>query len=443
MQTPGPSRFHDSWPLTCGLTFPNPESTPMSTADKLARYVLPTYSRFPVSPVRGEGSLLWDAEGTRYLDFCSGLATCTLGHGDNALSRAITKQARELIHCCNLYQIDRQAELAECLVEECLGLQGRVFFSNSGAESNDGLVKLARRFGRAENGSDSRHEIITFHQSFHGRTLGGISATAQDKVKEGFDPLLPGFRHSPLNDLEALASIIGPATCAVMLEPIQGEGGIHLATPEFLRGAQELCQRNDLLLLLDEVQCGLGRTGEMAGWRSIEPDLTPDAVSWAKGLGGGFPIGAFWVSERLTSRNKPLFESLGAGSHGSTFGGSPLACAAALAVLREVIDQNLPERAVHHGQTIRTTVESWQHPAVTEIRGKGLLLGIGLQTRLFESPESTPASIYLSAELAKAGLLAPPAGPDTVRLMPPLTVSEEEICEALEIFRNTLDRISI
>ena len=370
----------------------------MNTADKLARYVLPTYSRFSVSPVRGEGTLLWDAQGNRYLDFCSGLATCTLGHGDNALSRAIARQAGELIHCCNLYQIDKQAELAECLVEECLELQGRVFFSNSGAESNDGLVKLARRFGKLGSGGsdESRHEIITFHQSFHGRTLGGVAATAQSKVKEGFDPLLPGFYHSPLNDLDSLASTIGPDTCAIMLEPIQGEGGIHLATPEFLRGVQELCQKNDLLLLLDEVQCGLGRTGDMAGWRSIEPNLTPDAVSWAKGLGGGFPVGAFWISDRLTSQNKPLFELLGAGSHGSTFGGSPLACSAALAVLREVIDKNLPQRAIEHGQKIRMTIEGWQHHALTEVRGKGLLLGVGLHAGAFEAPEGTPASIYLS-----------------------------------------------
>ena len=387
--------------------------------------------------------MLWDADGKRYLDFCSGLATCTLGHGDNALSRAIARQAGDLIHCCNLYQIDKQAELAECLVEECLGLQGRVFFSNSGAESNDGLVKLARRFGkeRVGDGDESCHKIITFHQSFHGRTLGGIAATAQSKVKEGFDPLLPGFQHCPLNDLGSLASTIAPDTCAIMLEPIQGEGGIHLATPEFLRGVQDLCQQKDLLLLLDEVQCGLGRTGDMAGWRSIEPGLTPDAVSWAKGLGGGFPVGAFWVSDRLTSRDKPLFQLLGAGSHGSTFGGSPLACTAALAVLREVIDKNLPQRAIQHGQTIQTSVESWQHRAVTEIRGKGLLLGIGLRAAAFDAPENTPASIYLSTELAKAGLLAPPAGPDTVRLMPPLTVSEEEIQEALGIFKYTLDSI--
>lgn len=416
----------------------------MTTADKLANYVLPTYAQFPVAPVRGEGTLLWDGDGKRYLDFCSGLATCTLGHGETALSRAITKQAGELIHCCNLYQIDQQAELARCLVEECLQLPGRVFFSNSGAESNDGLIKLARRFGHARPNSNghSRYEVITFQRSFHGRTLGGIAATGQEKVKEGFDPLLPGFRHLELNDLDSLAAAIQPETCAILLEPIQGEGGIHLASREFLEGIGGLCKEHDLLLLLDEVQCGLGRTGEMAGWRTIAPGLVPDAVSWAKGLGGGFPIGAFWVSERIVADDKPLFRLMGAGSHGSTFGGNPLACSAAIAVLREVLDQDLPQCALEHEKTIRTVIAAWHHPSVTEVRGRGLLLGIGLNLETLRTPEGEIASIHLSRELADAGLLAPPAGPDTVRLMPPLTVSSAEIHEALEIFRHTLDRVS-
>ena len=416
----------------------------MTTADKLAHYVLPTYAQFPVAPVRGEGTLLWDGDGKRYLDFCSGLATCTLGHGENSLSRAIARQAGELIHCCNLYQIDQQAELARCLVEECLQLPGRVFFSNSGAESNDGLIKLARRFGHAspDSNGDARYEVITFHQSFHGRTLGGIAATGQDKVKEGFDPLLPGFRHVELNDLDSLAATIQPETCAILLEPIQGEGGIHLATREFLEGIGELCRDHDLLLLFDEVQCGLGRTGEMAGWRTIAPDLIPDAVSWAKGLGGGFPIGAFWVSERIVADDKPLFSLMGTGSHGSTFGGSPLACTAGITVLREIIDQKLPQRALQHERSIRETIANWHHPAITEVRGKGLLLGVGLNLKTLKTPEGGIASIHLSRELADAGLLAPPAGPDTVRLMPPLTVSSAEINEALEIFRQTLGRVS-
>jgi len=416
----------------------------MSTADKLASYVLPTYAQFAVAPVRGQGTILWDGEGTRYLDFCSGLATCTLGHGDTPLSRAITRQAAELIHCSNLYQIDKQAELAGILVEECLHLPGRVFFSNSGAESNDGLIKLARRFGHAHPDSEgrARYEVITFRQSFHGRTIGGIAATGQDKVKEGFDPLLPGFRHLELNELDSLASAIRPETCAILLEAIQGEGGILPATPEFLQGVSALCKEHDLLFMLDEIQCGLGRAGNMAGWRSITSEPVPDAVSWAKGMGGGFPIGGFWISERATANgDSPLFSLMGPGSHGSTYGGNPLACAASIAVLREVLDRDLPQRAREHEQVIRTEIASWNHPALTEVRGAGLLLGIGLRTDALNTPEGTAASIHLSRKLAEAGLLSPPAGPDTVRLMPPLTVSGSEIEEALTLFHRVLDQI--
>ena len=416
----------------------------MSTADKLALYVLPTYAQFAVAPVRGEGTLLWDADGKRYLDFCSGLATCTLGHGETALSRAITRQATELIHCSNLYQIDKQAELAGILVEECLQLPGRVFFSNSGAESNDGLIKLARRFGHARPDAEgkARYEVITFRQSFHGRTIGGIAATGQDKVKEDFDPLLPGFRHLELNDLDALAAAIRPETCAILLEAIQGEGGILPTTSGFLEGVAALCRQHDILFMLDEIQCGLGRTGNMGGWRSITPEPVPDAVSWAKGMGGGFPIGGFWVSERALGQGEnPLFSLMGPGSHGSTYGGNPLACAAAIAVLREVLDQDLPRRALEHEQVIREAISSWNHPAITEVRGSGLLLGVGLEVSALPTPKGTTASVHLSRELARAGLLSPPAGPETVRLMPPLTVSPSEIGEALTLFHGVLDQI--
>lgn len=416
----------------------------MTTSEKLAAFVLPTYAQFPVAPVRGEGTIIWDENGKRYLDFCSGLATCTLGHGNTALAKAIAAQAKELIHCSNLYQIDKQADLAQCLVEECIQLPGRVFFSNSGAESNDGLIKLARRFGHArpDSNGNPRYEVLTFNQSFHGRTIGGIAATGQDKVKEGFAPLLPGFRHLELNDSEALADSIRPETAAILLEAIQGEGGIRLADPAFLQSVADLCEKHDLLLLLDEIQCGLGRAGDMAGWRTIAPDLKPDAVSWAKGLGGGFPIGGFWVSDRaIDQADTPLFSTMGAGSHGSTYGGNPLACAAAIAVLREVLDNDLPQRAVEHESYLRAQITSWEHPAIVEIRGKGLLLGIGLDPAALDTPEGALPSVHLSRQLAEAGLLSPPAGPETVRLMPPLTVSRAEIDEALTIFRSTLGLI--
>jgi len=416
----------------------------MTTAEKLAKYVLPTYVHFSVAPVRGEGTLLWDENGKRYLDFCSGLATCTLGHGNKLLVDAIAGQAATLIHCSNLYQIDKQAELAECLVEECAKLPGKVFFSNSGAEAIDGLIKLARRFGHAHRDSNgnARCEVLTFTNSFHGRTLGGIAATGQDKVKEGFDPLLPGFRHLKLNDIDALAEAIRPETAAILLEPIQGEGGIRLAEREFLLAIARLCKEHDLLLLLDEIQCGLGRTGEMAGWRTIAPEIEPDAISWAKGLGGGFPIGGFWVSERAIDDGTPLLSILGPGSHGSTYGGNPLACVAALTVMREVLDNDLPQRAVALEKHIRTEIASWNHPGISEVRGKGLLLGVALNPGSLTIPESVSPSIHLSRELAVAGLLAPPAGGDTVRLMPPLTVTGEHVDEALAILKATLDTIA-
>jgi acetylornithine/N-succinyldiaminopimelate aminotransferase len=416
----------------------------MTTAEKFAKYVLPTYAQFAVAPVRGQGTLLWDAEGNRYLDFCSGLATCTLGHGNNALSKAVAKQATELIHCSNLYQINKQAELAECLVEECLQLPGKVFFGNSGAESNDGLIKLARRFGHArpDQNGNARYEVLTFKSSFHGRTLGSLAATGQAKVQEGFDPLLPGFRHLEFNDPDELAAAIRPETAALLLEPIQGEGGIRLAERDFLLAIERVCKEHDLLLLLDEIQCGLGRVGGMTCWRRIAPELKPDGVSWAKALGGGFPIGSFWVSERTIDDDAtPLFSVLGPGSHGSTYGGNPLACAAALAVLREVLDNDLPHRALDLEAHIRQEISSWNHPGITEVRGMGLLLGIGLRATNLNIPDGVLPSLHLSRKLAAAGLLAPPAGGDTIRLLPPLTVSDSEVKEALEIFKAGLDAL--
>lgn len=416
----------------------------MNIAEKLKKYVLPTYAQFPVAPVRGEGTQLWDADGKRYLDFCSGLSTCTLGHGRNALSEAIAKQAAELIHCSNLYLVDKQADLAECLVEECVKLPGKVFFGNSGAESNDGLIKLARRFGHARPAKDgsARYEVLTFHSSFHGRTLGSLAATGQAKVQEGFDPLLPGFRHLNFNDPDELVAAIRPETAAILLEPIQGEGGIRLAEHDFLLAVDRLCKEHDLLLLLDEIQCGLGRTGTMTCWRRIAPEIQPDAISWAKGLGGGFPIGGFWVSERpIDTDDTPLFSVLGPGSHGSTYGGNPLACAAAIAVMRTVLDNDLPQRALEAESTIRHEIASWNHPGITEVRGMGLLLGVGLDQSRLTIPEGVLPSIHLSRQLATAGLLAPPAGGDTIRLLPPLTVSDDDLAEALKIFKSGLDAL--
>lgn len=416
----------------------------MTTAEKLSRYVLPTYNRFPLAPVRGEGARLWDEDGRRYLDFCSGIATCTLGHAHPRLADAIARQASTLIHCSNLYQIPGQAELAECLVERCVGQPGKVFFANSGAEANDGLIKLARRFGHAcpDKQGKPRFEVITFSRSFHGRTLGSMAATAQTKIQEGFDPLLPGFRYVDFNDALALQEAIRPETAAVLLEPIQGEGGIRVAEHDFLVAVDRLCKEHDLLLLFDEIQCGLGRTGDMGGWRTIAPEIVPDGISWAKGLGGGFPIGAFWVSDRfLSDESTPLFTVMGPGSHGSTYGGNPLACTAALTVLEEVLDHDLPQHAGNMEAYLRHEIASWKHPALFEVRGKGLLIGLGLDYPNLQVPEGTLPSLHLCHRLAEAGLLVPPAGGDTIRLLPPLNVTVEEIDEALAILRTTLDNV--
>ncbi|NWK54719.1 acetylornithine/succinylornithine family transaminase [Verrucomicrobiaceae bacterium N1E253] len=400
-------------------------------------YLLPTYANFPLTLVRGEGTRVWDENGTDYLDFCAGIATCSIGHCHPSLSEAIAKQASTLMHCSNLYQIPQQKELARTLVEDFVQTPGKIFFGNSGAEANDGMIKTARRYGHARPQADGspRYEVITFKQSFHGRTLGSMAATAQTKIQQGFDPMLPGFRYCPFNDLDALRSCISETTVGIMLEPIQGEGGVHEARPEFLRGLAELCQQHDLLLMFDEIQCGLGRTGSLMGWQAICPELQPDTISWAKGLGGGFPIGAFYVSDRIIDQNGTELSSLmGPGSHGSTYGGNPLACAAALAVLEEIRNSQLADHAKQQEQQIRDIILSWNHPVILEIRGKGLLLGIALDPEQLEAPT-------LCQTLMSEGLLTVPAGPNTLRLLPPLNVSSEEINEALKILKNTLDSL--
>jgi len=414
----------------------------MTITEKLSRYVLPTYGRFPIAPVRGEGAWLWDENEVRYLDFCQGIATCSLGHAHPHLADTISRQAHSLLHCSNLYQIPQQADLAELIVEKCVGIPGKVFFANSGAEANDGLIKLARRFGGAHPNKDgqSRYEVITFHKSFHGRTLGAMSATGQAKIQEGYDPLLPGFTHVPFNDALALQKAITPLTSAILLEPLQGEGGVNVAEADFLLAVKRLCEEHDLLLLLDEVQCGFGRTGQMMGWRSILPDLEPDGISWAKGMGGGFPIGAFWVNDRFIGpQQAPLFTVMGPGSHGSTYGGNPLACAASHAVLNEIIDAKLPANALAREAQIRTEISSWNHPGITTVRGKGLLLGIGLNPNVLTPPQGKLPALHLCTLLLENGLLVPPAGPDTIRLLPPLNVTEEETATALSILKSTLD----
>ena len=417
----------------------------MTTSDLYATHILPTYGRFPLAPVRGAGCRLWDETGKSYIDFCMGIAVCSLGHCHPRLVEAICLQAQQLMHVSNLYQIPQQAALAEEINTHHVRLPGKLFFSNSGAEANDGLIKSARRFGHKRPQADGtpRYEVITFLQSFHGRTLGSMSATGQAKIQEGFSPLLPGFRHLPFNDIAALENSIRPETAAILLEPIQGEGGVNPATPEFLRAVAELCKKHDLLLLLDEVQAGFGRCGDAMAWRMIAPEVEPDGISWAKGMGGGVPIGAFWLSDRTVHDDGTALSSLlGPGSHGSTYGGNPLACAASLAVLKEIREKELAVNAILQEVRIRETIQSWQLPIITEIRGQGLLLGIGLDPSSISVPEGSTLALQVVKQLIEKGLLLVPAGPNTIRLLPPLNVTNAEIDEALAILHEVLTHLN-
>ena len=345
---------------------------------------MPNYGRYDVVLVRGLGSRVWDEEGKEYLDFGAGIAVSTLGHAHPRLVEALDRQARELIHTSNLYYTRPQAELARKLIE-IVGSPGKVFFSNSGAEANEAVIKLARKFGNECAGvtSDSkpRYGILTFHRSFHGRTMAGISATGQEKVKEGFAPLLPGFSHLPFNDLDAVEKAITDETVAVLVEPVQGEGGIYPASREFLLGLRRICDRHGMLLMLDEIQCGLGRLGNWCGWKEIVgEDFVPDTVSWAKGIGGGFPLGATWIRKRLIQRLAAgpvdLCDLLQPGSHGTTFGGTPLACVTSLAVLETIEKDGLLANARTLGDYAKRKLEAL--PGVKEVRGMGLMLGIVL-----------------------------------------------------------------
>ncbi|MFT5468908.1 MAG: acetylornithine/N-succinyldiaminopimelate aminotransferase [Verrucomicrobiales bacterium] len=423
----------------------NPET---STQQLLERYVTPNYGRFQIAFARGKGSRIWDENGREYLDFGTGIATCPLGHCHGAITAAVHAQVEALIHCSNLYLIREQARLAQNLVENVVEEPGKVFFCNSGAEANETLIKLARKFGREAPlpGGQPRGEIITFDSCFHGRTMAGISATAQDKVKAGFAPLLEGFVHTPYNDLDTLRAAITHETVAILLEPIQGEGGIVPATPEFLRGVAEICRERNLLFMLDEVQCGIGRTGALCGWKSIldDADVFPDAVSWAKGIGGGLPIGAVWIRNRPISaeaRNEPLCDVLGPGTHGSTFGGNPLVAATSLAVLEEIQQNRLWENATAMGQLLRETIEGWNDPHIEGVRGLGLMLGIVLNEEAFDTEGSATPSVFMVKKLMDAGLLTIPAGTRVVRLLPALNVEKSEVTEALKILKSELESL--
>jgi len=384
--------------------------------------VLKTYARASLTLVRGSGVHVWDDKGNRYLDFTSGIGVNALGHCHPRWVEAVRRQAGEIVHASNLFRNPAQAELARRLVG--YAGPGRVFFCNSGAEANEALIKLARLHGMGKAGGEECkcHKVICANWAFHGRTFGGMSATPQEKIQHGFRPMTPGFSFGELNNLASFEALVDEGTAAILVETIQGEGGVRPCTAEFLRGLRGLCDRNNLLLLLDEVQCGVGRTGRFYAFEHA--GVRPDAIGMAKGLGGGFPIGAMWVGERSADLFHP-------GSHGTTFGGTPLACAAALAVL-DVIER---EKLLAH---VTAAAGPWFESLarlpvdfpelVRGVRGRGFMVGIEM------AGEPAP---YLAA-MREKGLLALAASGNVLRLLPPLIASAEDLENSVEILRSVL-----
>ncbi len=407
------------------------------TRELFSKFVIPSYSRFDLVLARGEGSYVWDVNGKRYLDFGGGIAVCSLGHAHPEITQALIDQSRELLHVSNLYYNAPQGRLAEKLV----GLigPGRCFFCNSGAEANEGLFKLARKFGH----DTGRFEIITTFESFHGRTLAGIAATGQAKVKKGFEPMVPGFKHVPYNDLKAMREAITPQTAAVLIEPIQGESGVTVASVNYLRGLRQLCDEQNLLLFFDEVQAGHFRTGKFHSWQTIlgaeANSYRPDAISMAKSLGGGFPIGAFWVREEYAGLLSP-------GTHATTFGGTPLGCAVALRILEVIERDHLEENVARVGEFLLGELKSLKKKfpnLIREVRGFGLMIGVELNPAApaFAEREKTPA-LQVVERLHAAGLLTVPAGIAVIRLLPALNLTRAEAEEGLAAIELVLKELN-
>jgi acetylornithine/N-succinyldiaminopimelate aminotransferase len=384
------------------------------------QYLMDTYTRQPISIVRGRGAKVYDLEGREYVDFVGGIAVNLLGHGHPDLVLAIQKQAAQLIHTSNLYYTEPQVKLAQMLVDHSFA--DRVFFCNSGAEANEAAIKLARRYSHEKYGA-GRFEIITMKQSFHGRTMATLTATGQDKVQKGYEPLVPGFSYVTFNHLSELEQAVTDKTAAIILEPIQGEGGVHVASREYLKGVRELCTQRDILLIFDEVQTGMGRTGTLFAYEQL--GVQPDVMTLAKGLGGGVPIGACLATAPVANAFTP-------GSHASTFGGNPLACAAALAVLRVLLDGPVLDQARRMGEYLSKGLSECKdrHHIVRDVRGLGLLQGMEV-----EMDAKTVVGNCL-----KRGFLVNAAGEHVLRFIPPLIIGQPDIDRLLEVLSQIFDR---
>jgi predicted acetylornithine/succinylornithine family transaminase len=383
------------------------------------RLLFQTYARFPIVIERGQGCRVWDSDGRQYLDLVAGLAVCNVGHCHPKVTKAIKEQAERLIHISNLYFSSPQVKLAEKLIE--YSFADRVFFCNSGAEANEGALKIARRFAK-EKGFPERYEVITMTNSFHGRTLATLAATGQEKHRRGFEPMPDGFRHCPFNDLNALEESISEKTCAIMVEPIQGEGGVNLPSEGYLEALRDLCDRKGILLIFDEVQTGMGRTGKLFAYQ--HSPVIPDIMTIAKGLAGGIPMGAILAKEEVAS-------CMGPGSHASTFGGNPVCASAALAVISILIDDGLIDNCEKMGRYFINRL-NWLkgiYPQIRDVRGKGLLIGMELDV----------AGSGIVRRCMEKGVLINCTVDRVLRFIPPLSISEEEIDLAIDVLNISLE----
>ncbi|MEG1867952.1 MAG: acetylornithine transaminase [Clostridiales bacterium] len=388
----------------------------MNIPEKSKNVIMNTYARYPIALVKGQGSYVFDEDGNKYLDFISGISVNNLGHCHPDIVAAVQNQAASMLHCSNLFWSEPQLNLAEKLVAKS-GL-GKVFFANSGAEANEGAIKLARKYF-FDQGKESKNTIITMDKSFHGRTLATLTATGQDKVKVGFSPLMPGFKYVPFNDFAALKKAITPDVAGIMLEPVQGEGGVHPGDGEYLKKVRTLCDEKEILLIFDEIQCGLGRCGALFCYENY--GVLPDIVTLAKALGGGIPMGAFIATDKVAA-------SFGNGTHGSTFGGNPIAAAAGNQYLTILEKENIIDNVKVMSKYLQEKLKKIPSTKIVDVRGMGLLIGI----------EVSCGSGSIVQCCFNNGLLVLAAGADVVRLLPPLNCTKTQIDEAVKILEKAI-----
>ncbi len=393
----------------------------LNTMEKADRFMFKTYKRFPITLVKGDGCIVWDEEGKEYLDFIGGIAVCALGHSSPVVSEAIYEQSKKLVHVSNLFYTQPQTDLASILTENSFA--DRVFFCNSGAEANEAAIKLARRYSREQFGS-GRNVIITMDNSFHGRTMATLSATGQERIREGYDPILEGFKYVPFNALGDLESVLDESVCAVMIEPIQGEGGVVVPDDDYLKGLRDICSTRDILLIFDEIQAGMGRTGKLFAYEHF--GLTPDIITLAKALGNGLPIGAMMATEKLK-------DAFGPGSHATTFGGSPLITASALAVVKSLIHDGWIENASVIGDYFKDGLITLQkrHSIIKEVRGLGLIIGLLLDR----------AGQDIVDACAKRGFLINCIQDKILRFVPPLIIGKDEVDSLIECLDDVFNEL--